>query len=293
MYNAIEYNQGQFENIEEIVESMAEDIISAFSGCNTDEYESLFHRIFFNKLTEEDTIIFKNNWSANKSKNNIKYYWDTQPGISLETTFGNDIPALALVQIYLINVVMNKILADSSLIELTDNGPLTKARKQLELTLINPPKIKEFETFKSAYYNDYRSKWFSNPGSTMKRLLETQQITTMEQVEKYATANPHTRTAKIIKNLPTDQTDPSEFIAFKNLYYQTFYSKFFLFRNYWSTMKGLLENGTITTMEQVRNYAKQYPNTRTARIIRDLPINSAPKPNDNPLDNPYNDGIDP
>ena len=68
----------------------------------------------------------------------------------------------------------------------------------------------DFNAFKIAYYKDFRSKWWSNPWSTMKMLIEKGTITTMDEVRAYAHEHPSRRTARIIKNLfPNDTTSDS------------------------------------------------------------------------------------
>jgi len=164
--------------------------------------------------------------------------------------------------------------------------------EDIKLDEIRNPKLSkkqqdeaDFNAFKIAYYKDYRSKWWSNPSSTMKKLLEKDTITNMDQVRAYASEpkNESTRTAILVNQFfPSNNSaatsntsqDETDFKSFKTQYYKDYRSKWWSAP--WSTMKKLLEKNTITTMAEVRAYAHEHPTTRTARIIKNLfPNNNA------------------
>lgn len=61
------------------------------------------------------------------------------------------------------------------------------------------PKFLQLEKFKSAYRQQYKSEFWKNPFSTMKRNLE--KLGSFGEVKKYAEKHPRTRTAQILKRL--------------------------------------------------------------------------------------------
>lgn len=57
---------------------------------------------------------------------------------------------------------------------------------------------KEFKQFKKAYFEAYNSVFWKNPASTMNAKLNSGEISSIEQVRKYAKANKSTRTYRIL-----------------------------------------------------------------------------------------------
>jgi len=88
-----------------------------------------------------------------------------------------------------------------SMIEQLKTRSKTVTRETPTNSTSNGEQELSLDEFKLAYNRAYRTRLFKNPFSLMHRALKKNMITSLEQVEEYATNNPKTRTAKVLQSI--------------------------------------------------------------------------------------------
>ena len=99
--------------------------------------------------------------------------------------------------------------------------------------------------------------------------LRKQLIKTEEHAEALAQTLAEIK-AKSEASAQSQRIDNINIQRFKEAYFRDYHSRFF--KNSSSTMKSILENNLIHSMSEIRKYASDHPNSRTARIYFNLPL---------------------
>ena len=189
----------QYEVISSVVKWFIYEILVLFPKLKKEEWNTLLRNVVLNNLTQAQALILQDprNDNARLAIKGLTALWNDPSKLNSYFTCTLDKMHEAITTC--IETITNGQDDDIVLDEIR-NHKLSK--KQQDET--------DFNAFKIAYYKDFRSKWWSNPWSTMKMLIEKGTITTMDEVRAYAHEHPSRRTARIIKNLfPNDTTSDS------------------------------------------------------------------------------------
>ena len=189
----------QYEVISSVAKWYIYDILLLFPTLKKEEWNALLRNVVHDNLPPAQALILQNprNGNARQAIKGLTALWNNQSNFNSSFICTSDKMHAAITTC--IETITNDQDDEIKLDEIR-NHKLSK--KQQDET--------DFNAFKIAYYKDFRSKWWSNPWSTMKMLIEKGTITTMDEVRAYAHEHPSRRTARIIKNLfPNDTTSDS------------------------------------------------------------------------------------